>query len=99
MKLGVATCRERPALQADDRLMLDLLEATGVATIFARPWDDGEARWHECAAVLVRSVWDYHLRVDEFLERPPVPWGGATQVEVDQLRLNQLRALGYVVEE
>jgi arylsulfatase A-like enzyme len=31
--------------------------------------------------------------------RPPCPWGEAPEVEVDQLRLMQLRALGYVVDE
>jgi hypothetical protein len=31
------------------------------------PWDDEAAPWESCAAVLIRSPWDYHERVDEFL--------------------------------
>ena len=38
-------------------------------------------------------------RVDDFLALPPAPWGDAPEVEVDQMRLMQLRALGYAVEE
>lgn len=37
-------------------------------------------------------------RVDEFLAQPEAPWGEAPEVEVEELRLNQLRALGYVIE-
>ena len=37
-------------------------------------------------------------RFDEFLARPPGPWGESPEVDVDSMRLNQLRALGYVVE-
>ena len=33
----------------------------------------------------------------EYLERPPAPWSGA-EVELDESQLEELRALGYVVE-
>ena len=32
-----------------------------------------------------------------YLASPPAPWGKAAEVEVDELNLGQLRALGYVV--
>jgi hypothetical protein len=35
--------------------------------------------------------------VDEYLERPPAPWK-ASDVELDEAQLEQLRALGYDVE-
>jgi arylsulfatase A-like enzyme len=35
--------------------------------------------------------------VDEYLERPPAPWS-ASDVELDDATLEQLRALGYDVE-
>ena len=35
--------------------------------------------------------------VDEYLERPPAPWQ-ASEVELDDAQLEQLRALGYQVE-
>jgi len=34
---------------------------------------------------------------DEYLERPPAPWK-ASDVEIDDAQLEQLRALGYDVE-
>ena len=35
--------------------------------------------------------------VDEYLEQPPAPWS-ASDVEIDDATLEQLRALGYDVE-
>ncbi len=63
-RLGVATCRERPEPGPDDALMLRELDGIEVV---AAPWDDPAAPWAGCDAVLLRSVWDYHRRVDEFL--------------------------------
>jgi arylsulfatase A-like enzyme len=34
---------------------------------------------------------------DEYLERPPAPWQ-ASDVELDDAQLEQLRALGYQIE-
>jgi glutathione synthase/RimK-type ligase-like ATP-grasp enzyme len=30
-------------------------------------WDDTDARWDAYAAVLIRSTWDYHHRLDDFV--------------------------------
>src|SRR5260370_8569421 len=30
-------------------------------------WDSAEERWSEYQAVLLRSCWDYHRRLEEFL--------------------------------
>ena len=64
MRLGVVTCRRLPEPQADDALMLDALDDVEVV---AAPWDVESAPWQSCAAVLIRSPWDYHERVDEFV--------------------------------
>ncbi len=53
--------------------MLDLL--AGVEVV-ATPWDDPTASWASCNAVLVRSPWDYHERVDEF-----VTWAARVEAE------------------
>lgn len=63
-RLGVATCRERPEPEVDDRLMLRLLDGV---ELLAAPWDDPRVPWSACDAVLVRSVWDYHRRLGDFL--------------------------------
>ena len=41
----------------------------------------------------------YMARLDEFFQRPEASWGPAPESEIDELRLQQLRALGYVVGE
>jgi hypothetical protein len=33
-----------------------------------------------------------------YLEKPPAPWQGAPDVELDESELDQLRALGYQIE-
>jgi arylsulfatase A-like enzyme len=37
-------------------------------------------------------------RVDDYLASRPAPWGAAPSVELDDMMLNQLRALGYKVD-
>lgn len=36
--------------------------------------------------------------VDGYHESPPAPWGVADEVEIDELELNHLRALGYKID-
>jgi hypothetical protein len=66
MNLALATCRELPDLWPGDRLLLAELERRGHAAAPAI-WDDGSLRWTDWDAVLIRSCWDYHLKVDAFL--------------------------------
>jgi hypothetical protein len=39
------------------------------------------------------------LRTHKYLERPPAPWQAAPEVELGPAELEQLRALGYALEE
>jgi arylsulfatase A-like enzyme len=36
--------------------------------------------------------------VDGYFQSPPAPWGAAPEIELDEMELNQLRALGYKVD-
>lgn len=63
-RLGIATCRERPAIEEDDALVLRELDGVEIGV---GPWDDSSLSWSTFDAVLLRSVWDYHRRVEEFL--------------------------------
>lgn len=63
-RLGMATFQGKPDLQPDDRLLVDALDGLEVRVA---PWDAGDASWSDCDAVLVRSCWDYHHRVEEFV--------------------------------
>lgn len=65
MRVALATCRQVPALTDDDRLLPPALAALG-AQAEAVTWDDGAADWTRYDRVVLRSVWDYHLRPDAF---------------------------------
>jgi len=64
--LALATCAELPGLSDDDRLLLPALERRGWAAVPVR-WDDRTGAWGRFDAVVVRSCWDYHLHLPEFL--------------------------------
>jgi hypothetical protein len=61
-----ATYAARPELTEDDQLFARALERRGVR-VRAAVWDDPAAAWESAAAVVIRSTWDYHLRLAEFL--------------------------------
>ena len=67
-----------PDLTPDDRLLADSLGRVGIHSVPA-VWDDRTVDWTAFAALVLRSCWDYHRRLDEFLgwvsrvERAGVP--------------------------
>ena len=65
-KIFLATCRAVPDLSADDRALAELIRDRGFDV---RPliWDDPNPVFHDTAAVVVRSCWDYHLKHQDFL--------------------------------
>lgn len=65
MLIALVTWRGLPALAADDRLLADALVGRD-AVVDAVIWDDPNVDWHQYDAIVVRSTWDYHKRVDEF---------------------------------
>jgi glutathione synthase/RimK-type ligase-like ATP-grasp enzyme len=81
-RIALATSAMLPTLNDDDRLLVPALAELGVAAVPA-VWDAPDVQWDEFrgggGAVLVRSCWDYHHRLDEFLawltrlERAGVP--------------------------
>ena len=65
-RLAFATCRRLPELAADDRLAAEALRRRG-AVVDPLLWDAPHVDGAGFDAVIVRSVWDYHLRPVEFL--------------------------------
>jgi len=65
-RIALATSAAYSALTEDDRLLLGPLAERGLR---AEPavWKDLKYSWRNCDAVIIRSCWDYHLRLDEFL--------------------------------
>ena len=64
--VALATCREFPLLDEEDRLLIPALAALGVE---ARPavWTDPDVDWAAFDAVVVRETWDYSDDRDAFL--------------------------------
>jgi glutathione synthase/RimK-type ligase-like ATP-grasp enzyme len=65
-KVAFVTCREHPRLTTDDSLMFRPLAQYGIK-LWAAAWDDPTVRWTDFALVVLRSTWDYHLRLNEFM--------------------------------
>jgi glutathione synthase/RimK-type ligase-like ATP-grasp enzyme len=60
------TYRELPDLDPDDRLAADALQALGVR-IETAVWNDPRVDWTQTRTCVLRSTWDYPLRIAEFL--------------------------------
>jgi hypothetical protein len=65
MKIAFVTCTTYPELTADDRLAAHELAQRGVQVI-PSIWSDANIDWSAFAAIILRSMWDYHLHVDAF---------------------------------
>ena len=61
----LVTCEGVPALDPDDRLLLDELRNRGLSVSIAI-WSDPSAQWGASRLCLLRSTWDYHYRHSEF---------------------------------
>jgi glutathione synthase/RimK-type ligase-like ATP-grasp enzyme len=66
LKIALVTYSGLPGLSAGDRLLQGELQRQGVEVV-APLWDDPAIRWSEFDSVVIRSCWDYHLRLAEFL--------------------------------
>src|SRR2546422_2977778 len=64
--IALATHAGLPALNDDDCLLVEALARRGVSAVPA-VWDAPDVRWEGFTAVMVRSCWDYHCRLAEFL--------------------------------
>lgn len=65
-RIALATYAKLPGLNDDDRLLVATLSELGITAVPA-VWDSADVCWEEFQAVLVRSCWDYHRRLPEFL--------------------------------
>ena len=65
-RIFLATCEKLPNLTNDD---LALVAPLSSLAIEARPaiWSDPKIDWSGADAIVLRSTWDYHLRLGEFL--------------------------------
>jgi glutathione synthase/RimK-type ligase-like ATP-grasp enzyme len=66
-RIALATYERAPTLAHDDQILHRALLAAG-ADAEPAVWSSEEVIWETFDAVIVRSCWDYHLRIDEFRE-------------------------------
>ena len=66
MKIAIASCRELPEWEVDDRPLVEALEGLGVE-VSVVAWDS-PVEWERFDGVLLRTTWDYADRIGEFLE-------------------------------
>jgi hypothetical protein len=72
MRVAIATCKQLPEPDPDEALLVSTLAGAGVeARMLA--WDDDAASFAGEDLVILRSTWNYHQRVDDF-----VAWVGRT---------------------
>src|SRR2546421_7413912 len=65
-RTALATSAGLRTLNEDDRLLIPGLAELGLGAVPA-VWDSPDVCWEEFQGVVVRSCWDYHHRLEEFL--------------------------------
>jgi hypothetical protein len=65
MRVALVTWSGLPGLAADDQLLRDALLRDG-HEVTAAVWDDPRVAWDAYDAIVIRSTWDYHKRIDDF---------------------------------
>ena len=66
-RIALATSADFAGLHEHDLPLVDALRAAGLDPV-VEIWTDPSVDWSGYDAVLLRSVWDYHRRYDEFTE-------------------------------
>ncbi len=64
-RIAFATYSTEPDLYKGDQLLIHPLLRRQIEVVPV-PWDDSDTDWQQYDAVVLRSTWDYHLRVEEF---------------------------------
>lgn len=105
MKIALATCKDKPDLNAGDQLLATELEKLG-AEVEVFVWSE-TALWKKpLQAVVIRSVWDYHKHLPEFkawlkgLEKKNIQIFNGTDVvnwNIDKSYLLKLQSQGHDV--
>lgn len=65
-RVVIASCHPLPAFDAEHQPLIDALAVHGVQTEVV-PWDQRGYDWSSARLVIIRSTWDYHQRLEEFL--------------------------------
>jgi len=64
--VGLVTCAEFPRLSRDDERLVAAFASAGLRAE-AAVWDDPAVDWSSFSGLLIRSCWDYHTKLPDFL--------------------------------
>lgn len=65
--LAIATSTDHPQLIETEKNLPELFEKMGIKTSIVI-WDDPTVNWNLYSHVLIRSIWDYYKKIDEFYQ-------------------------------
>jgi glutathione synthase/RimK-type ligase-like ATP-grasp enzyme len=65
--IALVTCSKYPDLTENDRILISLFQNKNFE-VAIEIWDNPEVNWEKYDLVLIRSTWDYYLKIDEFKE-------------------------------
>ncbi|HLL60502.1 MAG TPA: hypothetical protein VK338_02195, partial [Candidatus Nitrosocosmicus sp.] len=66
-KIALVTYNSPPYLSESDKILSDTFKKYGLETNIIS-WDDTKVQWEQFSVVILRSCWDYHYRIREFLQ-------------------------------
>lgn len=66
-KVALVTYNRLLQLNSSDQLLIEPFRKQGYQPIIVR-WDDKNVCWEDFDLVILRSCWDYHYRISQFLE-------------------------------
>ncbi|MFM8834197.1 MAG: RimK family alpha-L-glutamate ligase, partial [Cytophagales bacterium] len=65
MNIGIVTCADFPLLTDQEKPLIDLFAAKDIR-ITPLVWNAPGIDWESFDGLILRSIWDYHLHVDDF---------------------------------
>lgn len=66
-RVGIVTCKKRKNKVDDDILLKEALEKEKII-VDILVWDDNAVTWTDYDLLIIRSIWDYHLKLKKFIE-------------------------------
>lgn len=104
---SVAIATSEGALPPGETLLIEALAEIGVNAAPA-VWSSAEVDWSKFSAVVIRTCWDYHLRVEEFLawiesleekDVLVVNYPGLIRWNIEKTYLTEFEAQGVTIPE
>eukprot|EP01037_Dinobryon_pediforme_P007450 gene7452-7514_t len=65
MNICFVTCKKLKGLAADDEILVNYLHDRNIG-VTAEVWDDDQVDWTKYDAIVLRSTWDYHVKIEQF---------------------------------